>query len=97
MSVSPAARAERRAEIERALARYPHLSPEAIAELSDYFAHEASALDVGLIASNEAVAEPYRRFRERHLDPLRPRDWVLGTAWALVFAAGLVALLWRGL
>ncbi|HEY6868807.1 MAG TPA: hypothetical protein VI199_03520 [Novosphingobium sp.] len=95
MSESLAARAERRAEIERALARYPHLTPEALAELADYFSREASALDVGLIASNEAVAEPYRQFRQTHLDPLRPRDWLRGALFALLTAAGLVALLWR--
>lgn len=96
MSELPAARAERRAEIERALARYPHLSPEGVAELADYFTREASALDVGLIACNEDLTGPYRQFRETHLDPLRPGDWLRGAAFAMLTGAGLVALLWRG-
>jgi hypothetical protein len=87
--------AERRAEIERALARYPHLTPEGLTELSAYFTHEASALDVGLIASDEAVGDSYRRFRETHLDPLRPRDWLRGTLFALAVGGLLVAMLWR--
>lgn len=95
MSASPAARAERRAEIERALAHYPHLSPEGLTELADYFTREASALDVGLIASNEEVTENYRQFRKAHLDPLRPRDWLRGSLFALLTGAGLIALLWR--
>jgi len=93
--MTEAARARRRAEIESALARYPHLSPEAVKELTDYFAREASALDVGLIASNPAIAGPYRAFRADRIDPLRGRDWLLGTLFALAVAAVVGALLWR--
>lgn len=93
--MTEAARARRRAQIESALARYPHLSPEGLKELTDYFADEASALDVGLIASNEAIAAPYRAFRARHIDPLRPKDWLFGTMFALAVAAVLGALMWR--
>ena len=71
MSVSEAARAARRAEIERALARYPHLTAEGLAELTDYFERDASALDVGLIASNPAIADRYREFRATHVDEAR--------------------------
>jgi len=88
-------RGERRAHIEAALARYPHLSPEGLRELTDYFADEASSLDVGLIASNEAITAQYRRFRAEHIDPLRPRDWLRGAVFATVVAAILVAMLWR--
>lgn len=90
-----AARARRRAGIEAALARYPHLPPEGLKELTDYFATEASALDVGLIASNEAIAGPYRRFRAEQIDPLRPRDWLYGGLFMLAVAAVIGALLWR--
>jgi hypothetical protein len=90
-----AARARRRAQIESALARYPHLSPEGVKELSDYFAREASALDVGLIASNEAIAAPYRAFRAAHVDPLRWRDWMLGTVIATAVGVMLAVLLWK--
>lgn len=97
MSLSDSARATRRAEIERALARYPHLTPEGLTELTDYFQREASALDVGLIASNEAVAGPYRRFRTEHIDPLRPRDWIRGIAFGLVMCGAILAMLWPAL
>lgn len=97
MSVSETARAARRAEIERALARYPHLTPEGLAELTDYFERDASALDVGLIASNPAIADRYREFRATHVDPLRPRDWVRGALFAGMVAATLVAMIWPAL
>ena len=90
-----AARARRRAGIEAALARYPHLSPEAVKELTDWFAREASALDVGLIASNEELAEPWRRFRADHIDPLRPKDWLFGLALVIAVLAVFAALFWR--
>ncbi|MBC2664403.1 hypothetical protein H7F51_02600 [Novosphingobium flavum] len=90
-----AARARRRVQIEQALAKYPHLSPEGLRELTDYFAREASALDVGLIASNEAIAAPYRQFRAERIDPLKGRDWLVGMVIALAVAAVVAALLWR--
>lgn len=95
MSESDTERARRRAAIERALARYPHLSPEGLAELTDYFHREASALDLGLIACNEDIREPYRRFRADHIDPLKPRDWLRGLAFAGAVAAVVLAMLWR--
>lgn len=90
-----AARAERRARIEGVLARYPHLTPEGLAELTCYFDKEASSLDIALIASNEAISAPYRTFRADHIDPLRPRDWLRGIAFTLVVTAILVGILWR--
>lgn len=95
MSETDAARARRRAAIEHMLARYPHLSAEGLSELTDYFHREASSLDLGLIACNEDIREPYRQFRADHVDPLRPKDWLRGLAFAGVVAAVLVAMLWR--
>lgn len=93
--LTEAQRASRRAQIEGALKQYPQLSPEGIKELTDYFAKEASALDVGLIACNEAIRAPYRQFRADHVDPLKPRDWLFGTLFALAVVAVLAAMLWR--
>ncbi|MFC3173045.1 hypothetical protein ACFOD9_02140 [Novosphingobium bradum] len=95
MSESSPVRAVRRGEIEAMLARYPHLAPEAIAELTDWFTSEASALDVGLIASNEAIAAPYRAFRAAHVDPLRGRDWLRGLGFAAIIVVIGAALFWR--
>jgi hypothetical protein len=88
-------RARRRAHIEAALARYPHLTPEGLSELTDYFAREASSLDVGLIACNEDIGPQYRQFRERHIEPLGPRDWLRAAAFVAVMAVILAALFWR--
>lgn len=88
-------RARRRAHIEAALGQYPHLSPDGLQELTDYFTREATALDVGLIASNEAVQAAYRRFRADHIDPLRARDWLFGTLFAVGVAAVIGAIIWR--
>lgn len=88
-------RARRRAHAEAALARYPDITPEELAELTAYFRREASALDVGLLACNEKLAEPYRRFRAEQIDPLRPRDWIKGTLFAVVVALAIAAIVWR--
>lgn len=95
MSLSEAARAARRGEIEAMLARYPHLSPEAVADLSKWFDMEASSLDIGLLACNNDIAEPYRAFRADHVDPLKARDWVRGLAFVAVVLAALTVLFWR--
>lgn len=95
MSLSDAARAARRGEIEAMLARYPHLSPEAVSDLSAWFEREASSLDIGLLACNEEIAEPYRAFRAEHIDRLRGRDWLRGLAFVAVILAILAALFWR--
>jgi hypothetical protein len=69
--------AERRASIERMLAEYPDISAEQIGGLVAWFVREASALDVGLIASNEAIRPGYVRFRSDHLDRFRIKDAVV--------------------
>lgn len=96
MSETSTLPATRRAEIETMLARYPHLPGDALAQLIHWFTKEASALDVGLIASNEEIATPYRAFRSEHIDPLRSRDWVKGAFFAVLVTAVLIALFWRG-
>jgi len=95
MSQSEAARAVRRGEIEAMLARYPHLSPEAVADLGQWFEKEASSLDIGLIACNDAIAEPYRAFRAEHVDPLKGKDWLRGIAFVAVILAIMGVLFWR--
>ena len=95
MSLSEAARAARRGEIEALLARYPHLSPEAVADLSAWFDKEASSLDIGLLACNDEIAEPYRAFRADHVDPLKGRDWLRGLAFVAVVLAIMAGLFWR--
>ena len=90
--------AEQRARIEKMLAQYPDISPNHLAALITWFRKEASALDVALIASNEAIAQSYRRFRNDHIDPLTVKDLVNGflviaSAAALIF----ISLIWPAL
>jgi|EndMetStandDraft_8_1072994.scaffolds.fasta_scaffold153742_4 hypothetical protein len=89
--------AVRRAQIEAALAQYPDLERHRLEELIHWFRKEASARDVAMIACNEAVLEPYRRFRADHIDPLTARDAI--RVVAILAAVGLAILLiaWRAL
>ena len=95
MSAELEARAQRRAEIARILARYPHLDDQARTELTGWFASEASSLDIAMLSCDEGLAEQYRAFRAEHVDRLRPRDWARGLAVAALVVAVLAGLLWR--
>jgi hypothetical protein len=92
-----AAGAARRAQIEDALADYPHLSDERLAALIAWFRKEASALDVAQVASNEAIAEPYRRFRADHIDRLTGRDWIKGLLLTAAVAVIACLIIWAAL
>ena len=85
--IDDAARAQRRAKMEAALADYPDLSEERLASLLGWFRKEATALDVAMVASNPVIAEPYRLFRAEHIDPITGKDWMKGA-----IIAGLVGL-----
>lgn len=89
--------AEARARIEAVLAEYPHVGPEGLDELLTWFRKEASSLDVALIASNPAIAEPYARFRADHIDPLRGKDVVRGVLVAALVVAIVAAIVWRAM
>lgn len=80
----------RRMQIEAALADYPHVSKDSLGGLLHWFRKEASALDVAMVASNEAIAEPYRRFRADHIDRMTAQDVMKGLLFAA--AVGLVVL-----
>lgn len=79
------------APVEGTLARYPDISGTELATLKSWFMREASALDVGTLASNERIAAQYARFRADHLDAWRPRDAANALLWLL--AAGAVIAL----
>lgn len=91
------AESARRAQIEATLADYPHLSGERLDELIHWFRHEASALDVGHVASNEAIAERYRRFRADHIDPVKGRDIFRGLMFLAFVSAVFLMIIWRAL
>lgn len=96
-SLDSAAAAARRAQIEAALADYPHLCEERLADLTTWFRKEASALDVATLASNEAIADAYRRFRAEHIDPLSGKDMMWALIATVVVAALIALLVWRAL
>ena len=80
--------------VERTVARYPHLTPDELDHLVGWF-KAASALDVGLVASNEEVHHAYVAFREDHLDRFTWGDAVRAALFVLFFggvAAAIIAL-----
>jgi hypothetical protein len=89
--------AARRAQMEDALAEYPHLNLARLNELIDWFKREATALDIGMIASNEAIAEPYRKFRADHIDPMTARDMTNGMLFATAIGVAIFLLIWSAI
>ncbi len=83
--------AQRRAFIEGLLTRYPIVDSNELSDLKKWFRKEATALDVGVIASDPSLAKPYRQFADEHIDPLTPIDLLYAgmaiAAVVLVFTA----------
>lgn len=77
--------------IEALLGRYPHVSNTELITLKTWF-KEASALEVGQLASRTDIAPGYRRFRAEHVDKLGAKEIAI-IAIALVLLAGFVAFL----
>lgn len=87
--------AESHARIEAMLARYPQVEPAELRELKHWFRKEASALEVGTIASNPALGDPYRQFAADHIEKLTAGDIAraLGLAsLALALIAAIVLM-----
>jgi hypothetical protein len=82
-------RAEQRAHAAALLSRYPDLTDAELKELHAWFAKGATALDLGLLASEPDIAEPYRAYRAEHYDRIKPAD--LGRA--ALFIAGAVGVI----
>jgi hypothetical protein len=87
----------RRAHAEAALADYPHISEDRLAALIGWFRREASAFDVASLASNEAIAESYRRFRADHIDPVTGQDVVRGLLVLALVGAIILFIAWRAI
>lgn len=89
--------AGRRDRIITLLAQYPKLDSDDLVDLLHWFRKEASALDVGLIASDPRLAVSYQGLKKDHLDQLTGADllWVtilVGTGFAV-----LALLVWSAL
>lgn len=90
-------RAERRARIEAVLTNYPHLDETSLADLKRWFGKEASALDVGLIASNPDLSAAYQRLKADHLDRFTAMDLLRALLFMLAAGGGLLLIVWNGL
>ncbi len=86
--------AERRERIITLLEQYPRLGSDELAELLRWFRKEASALDVGLIASDHRVAAQYEGLKQDHLDRTTGGDVLWMTAFAATGFAALALLVW---
>ena len=86
---------EKRARAEEALARYPELDPDELSRLLHWYRHEASAMDVALLASDEALRERFQAFHTTHIAPYSWREKAitaaLGAGVLGLFAFGLMA------
>ena len=82
----------RRTHIETLLVRYPRLEPDELAELKAWFRREASPLEVGMMAAEPDLAQPYRHFAADHLEPLRLADYLRLSAFAGLVAALIAAI-----
>lgn len=76
---------------------YPHISNERIDDLLHWFGKEASSLDVALLASDDRLAGPYRKFREDHLDPIRGWDVFRGILFLAIVGLVILLIAWRAL
>lgn len=89
--------AGRRDRIIMLLEQYPKLESEEMAELLHWFRKEASALDVGLIASDPRLAVSYEVLKEDHLDRLTGADVFWVTILVGIGFAMLALLVWSAL
>ena len=91
---SPGDGARSHPRIEALLGRYPALSAGELQELLEWFAREASADDVAVIASNEAIRDGYLRFRAEHVDALTLKDLARAALFVALAAAALIGVFW---
>lgn len=89
--------ADRRVQIERTLADYPHIDSDRLENLIAWFRKEATALDVAMVASNPDINGPYRQFRADHIDGLTGKDYLRGILFASVISAIVILIIWRAL
>ncbi len=86
--------AARWAHIEALIADYPDIPVGDIDDLVHWFDQEASAYDVAMMASNEAIRAGYRKYRTDHVDPFRASDFIRAGIFLTAIAACLLAVIW---
>ena len=80
--------ADRRAVVKHALARYPYLDDDELADLLHWFRKEARAGEITVLTADPGVARAYQRLKAEHLDRLRGARLFWGAALAITAAAG---------
>ncbi|HTM95206.1 MAG TPA: hypothetical protein VL100_05250 [Croceibacterium sp.] len=81
--------------VERTVARYPRVTPDELRRLLAWF-DAASALEVGLVASNAEPNSAYRAFRAQHLDRFTRWDAFRAAMFILFFGGGIAAIVALG-
>ncbi len=87
--------ADERARIATLLARYPELPDRELDHVHAWFRQGATALDLGLLASDPAVAPQYRAYRADHYDRITPTDYIriFAVLMAVIGAITAIALM----
>lgn len=83
---------DQRAHIANLLSRYPDNTEAELAELGRWFKRSATALDIGILASDPATADAYRAYRAAHVDRFKPADLIRAAAFIAVVAAVFVLI-----
>lgn len=96
-NIDGAPRETRRDQVASLLEKYPSVDSNELADLLHWFKKEASALDVGLIASDPKLKSPYEAIKNDHIDRLNGADmlWV-----GMLVGGGFIAvalLIWAAL
>ena len=89
--------ADRRAHIESALARYPYVDAETLADLLYWFRKEASALDVGMIASEPRLSAAYQKLKADHIDRFSGPDLFRAAVFVMMAVGSIGLMIWAGL
>jgi hypothetical protein len=87
--------ADERTRIATLLSRYPELPDHELDHVHAWFRQGATALDLGLLASDQAVAQQYRAYRADHYDRITPTDYIriLAVLMTVIGVATAIALM----
>ena len=97
MTTTGAAGADKLARIKSLLGKYPAVDEADLIELLHWFRHQASALDVGLIASEAGLETQYQLFKREHIARVSPRELTVAAFVSLGLAAALALAVYASL
>ncbi|VWX54819.1 hypothetical protein [Novosphingobium sp. 9U] len=85
-------RAEERARVAALLASYPEMPSGDLEQVHAWFRRGASALDLGLLASDPVIAPQYRAYRADHYDRISGGDYARAAVFIALAVAALAAI-----